>query len=151
MNFVASIKCDVCLLLTMLLPGPPASHQRCCYGYYSNAINQKDCVCFDPSRNLYTQRNELIRLPDFLARQTLFSHSIAPFATFWNHDICESLLSKAGGIRSFEHQKAYGQVAPARMEDRPRWGLCFVVLSTRHNSLHQMLRKNLIAQEFYGV
>jgi len=85
----------------MLLPGPPANHQHCCYGYHSDAINQKDCMCFNPNSYLHTQRDELIRLPDFLAGQTLFSHSIAPFVTFWNYDILESILSKAGGIRSF--------------------------------------------------
>jgi hypothetical protein len=34
-------------------------------------------VFFYPSSNLHAQRNELIRLPDFLAGQTLFSHFIA--------------------------------------------------------------------------
>jgi hypothetical protein len=58
-------------------------------------------MCFNPNSNLHTQRDELIRLPDFLAGQTLFSHSIAPFVTFWNYDILENILSKAGGSKSF--------------------------------------------------
>jgi hypothetical protein len=65
----------------VLLPSPPASNQGCPHGYRYNAINQRACVFFDPTSYLHTQRNELIRLPDFLAGQTLFSHSIAPFVT----------------------------------------------------------------------
>src|SRR5882672_4873740 len=88
------IQCYVCLLLTMFLPSPPASNQCYTHGHRYNAIDQRACVGFAPSRNLHTQRNELIRLSDFLAGQTLFSHSIAPFVTFWKHAILESMLAR---------------------------------------------------------
>src|SRR5713226_3600254 len=108
-QFCRLIKYSLCLLLTMLLPSPPASDESCGHDYPYNAINQRACVFFHPLNNIHTQRNELIRLSDFLAGQTLFSHYTSLFVTFWNHDISDSMLDEARNIESFCSQKAYGQ------------------------------------------
>src|SRR5262249_45079735 len=91
------------------LPGPPASNQCYPHGHRYNAIDQQACVFFAPGSNLHTQRNELIRLSDFLAGQTLFSHSIAPFVTFWNHAILESMLARLATSGRFFTQRDTGR------------------------------------------
>src|SRR5215510_15530411 len=89
-QFCRLIKNYFCLPFTMLLPSPPASDQSYNHDYPYNAIDQRGWMFFQPLNGMHTQRNERIRLPDFLTGQTLFSHYASPFVAFWNFTYVDS-------------------------------------------------------------
>src|SRR6266487_3209068 len=95
--------------LTMLLPSPPASDQSCSHDYPYNAIDQRAWVFFHPLNDMHTQRNERIRLSDFLAGQTLFSHYASLFVAFRNFTYADSMLDKARNIESFVIKRHMGR------------------------------------------
>src|SRR6266487_617452 len=117
-QFCCLIKSYLRLPLAMLLPSPPASDQSYSHDYPYNAIDQRARVFFHPRNDMPTQKNERIRLSDFLAGQTLFSHYASLFVAFWNFTYAGSMLDEARNIGSFVIKRHTGRSSlPVQRKD----------------------------------